>query len=87
MMVKTVVAWVRWFDASYQRGECSRQELVRRVELESAGLLVEEDDEGISIALDRYEADGVFRYIENIPRQNIISIRKLTVPGAKTRTG
>ena len=67
MMVKTVVAWVRWFDASYQRGECAREELVRRVELESAGILIQEDAEGVSIALDRYEGDGTYRYIEHIP--------------------
>lgn len=44
------VAWVRWFDASHQRGECTLDEFVPRVELESAGLLVHEDEESVSIA-------------------------------------
>jgi hypothetical protein len=75
------VAFVRWFDASYQRGECDDSELVTRVEIESAGLLVREDAESVSIALDRYEHDGLWRYIEHIPKVNIIDICRLTVPG------
>jgi len=74
------LAWVRWFDASYQRGECTDQELVPRVEMESAGLLVQEDEESISIALDRYPEDGLWRYIEHIPKVNILAIHRLSPP-------
>jgi len=70
---------VRWFDASYQRGECSLEELVPRVEIESAGLLVHEDSDTVSIALDQYDADRTWRYIEHIPKVNILRMRRLTV--------
>jgi hypothetical protein len=74
---KKTVVWVRWFDASYQRGECSTEDLVTRVELESAGLLVREDEESISLALDRYDGDERWRYIEHIPKVNVRQIRRL----------
>ena len=70
------VVLVRWLDASYQRGECTDDELNPRVELESAGLLVREDDDFISIALDRYGGDRTWRYIEHIPKVNVIEIRR-----------
>lgn len=75
---KTLV-YVRWFDASYQRGECDLSELTTQVELESAGLLVREDEESISIALDSYRNDGTWRYIEHIPKVNVRKIRRVTV--------
>jgi hypothetical protein len=76
---KRTVAVVCWFDASYQRGECTDAELVPRAEIKSAGLLVCEDDESISIALDRYDADGLWRYIEHIPKVNVRHIRRVEV--------
>jgi hypothetical protein len=75
----TTSAWVRWFDASYQRGECAREDLVPRVEIQSAGLLIHEDDESISLALDQYDKDQVWRYIEHIPKVNVRQIRKMHV--------
>lgn len=76
---KTRVVWVRWFDASYQPGECTDDDLVPRVVLESAGLLVREDADTVSFALDRYEGDRTWRHVAHIPRVNIIKIRRLTV--------
>lgn len=77
---KTVtLVWVRWFDASYQRGECTDSELVTKVELESAGLLVREDEESVSIAMDSYVNDRTWRHIEHIPKVNILRIKRLTV--------
>jgi hypothetical protein len=73
------VVWVRWYDASYQRGECTLDELVPKVEIESAGILVREDDEFISLALDRYTEDSTWRYIEHIPKVNVRQVKKLSV--------
>jgi hypothetical protein len=70
------IAFVRWFDASYQRGECTIDELVTRVEIESAGLLVREDEESISLAIDRYSEDETWRYISHIPKVNVLEIRR-----------
>jgi hypothetical protein len=80
MSDQLIIAWIRWFDASYQRGECSLDELVTDVEVESAGLLIHEDEESVSLALDSYPADSVYRYIEHIPRVNIREIRKMPIP-------
>jgi hypothetical protein len=71
------VVVVEWSDASYQRGECTEAELVPRVEIVSAGLLVREDAGSITIALDRYEADGLWRYIEHIPKACVRRVRRM----------
>jgi len=76
---KVTLAYVTWFDASYQRGECTSDELVPQVELQSAGLLVRENEETVSIALDSYTNDGTWRYIEHIPKVNIRRIRRIKV--------
>lgn len=70
---------IRWFDASYQRGECTAGDLVPRVELESAGFLVREDGKSISVALDRYCGDQTWRHIEHIPKVNVLEIRRAVV--------
>lgn len=77
MKKRFVIAVVTWFDASYQRGECSIDELVPRVILESAGFLIREDADSVSIGMDYYPEDETWRHIENIPRVNIIKIRKI----------
>jgi hypothetical protein len=76
---KRILVWIRWYDASYQRGECNEDELVTKVEVESAGILVKEDADFVSLALDQYEADRVWRYIEHIPKVNIRQMRKIAV--------
>lgn len=76
---KKTLVYVRWFDASYQRGECTLEEMVTRVELESAGLLVQETEDSVSIALDEYLEDGTWRYIEHIPKVNILRMEKVSV--------
>lgn len=73
------LAYVRWFDCSYQQGEHRTNELVTRVDLHSGGLLVREDDESISIALDRYDDDDTWRHIQHIPKVNVISIQRFPV--------
>jgi len=73
---KLVLVWVHWFDASYQRGESTDDELTPRFELESGGLLVREDGESISIATDCHVDDRIWRHISHIPKPNIIRIRR-----------
>jgi len=75
---KTIIH-VRWFDASHQHGECTQDELVSKVVLESAGLLIREDRESLSIALNHHEANGVWRYIEHIPKVNVLEEKRFTV--------
>lgn len=73
------LVYVRWTDASYQRGECSLADMVPRVEVESAGILVAEDDETISIALDHYAAESTWRSIEHIPKVLVVKVRRFKV--------
>lgn len=68
------IAYIRWFDASYQRGELTEDEIEPRVELESAGLLIRKDRNTVSIAIDHYRDDGSWRHIANIPRVNITEL-------------
>jgi hypothetical protein len=75
----TTLVWVRWFDASYQHGECTVDELVSKVELESAGLLVAEDAKTVSLALDYYQADDTWRHIQHIPKVNVIRMKKVVI--------
>lgn len=82
---KTTLAYVEWFDASYERGECHIDEITPRVELKSAGLLMREDEHTISIALDVYDDDpslhsqGLWRYIQHIPKVNVKRIKRIQV--------
>ena len=76
---KRTLALIKWFDASYQRGECTKDEFVTRVELESAGILVQENADTISIALDRYAGDDTYRHIEHIPKVNVLSVRRIVL--------
>lgn len=73
------VVFVRWFDASYQRGECTDDELNPIVEMQSAGLLVREDADTLSIALDRYDGDRTWRHIEHIPKVNVRKVKRFRV--------
>ena len=77
-MCKTLV-YIEWIDASYQRGECTDEELRQFVKLQTAGLLVAEGKEFISVALDRYAEDKFWRYIEHIPKVNIKKIKKFKI--------
>ena len=76
---KRQLVFVTWFDALYQRGELTEDELVTRVEMESGGLLVREDKETISIALDYY--DGAWRHVSHIPKVNVKKIKRFKLPG------
>jgi hypothetical protein len=73
------LAYVLWEDASFQRGECADEDLVPRVVIESAGLFVREDDESVSVALDHYQTDGLWRYIEHIPKALILQFKKVDI--------
>jgi hypothetical protein len=77
---------VKWEDASYQRGECTIDELVPRVCIETVGILVREDDKTISVALDWHEDDKVWRYIQHIPKVNVKKIERL-YPKKTSRRG
>lgn len=71
-------AYIRWFDASYQRGECDESDLVDHVVLHSFGVLVRESEVSYSIAMDQYDGDKTWRYIEHIPKVNVLSIQKVS---------
>lgn len=72
-----VAVYVKWFDASYQRGECDESDLIDHVVLHSFGILIRESETSYSIAMDQYDADRTWRYIEHIPKVNVLSIQRV----------
>jgi len=81
--MSTVVCWVKWRDACYNGGEYTEQEMGGLAQCESAGILVRENPEYISLALDYFPDDGQhiksWRRIMNIPKVNIIKERRFEV--------
>ena len=71
----THLTWVRWDDASYERGEKEPKEFIGKAKLETAGLWAAEDDETISLALDREVGEETFRHIAHIPKKLILKRR------------
>jgi len=71
---KRKIAYVRWCDASYQRGEITKSEVVPHIELESVGMLIRQDADTVSIGLDYNPLDKSWRFVLNIPRANIVSM-------------
>lgn len=72
------VAVVTWIDSCYQRGEADVEDIEPFVILHSAGHLVKETEESISLAIDRYGGDVAlpFRYISSIPKVCIREMRE-----------
>ncbi len=77
------LVYLRWFDSSIYKGDpCDVDELEGMVENESAGLLVKEDDESITIALDRCLTTEQVRLVLCVPNTNIRSIKSFEVGDA-----
>jgi hypothetical protein len=79
------LVFVRWLDASFQADECTDDELHPGIIVESAGILAREDDESISLALDLYPQQGIWRRIQHIPKPFILELRKVRVPTSSSR--
>lgn len=72
--------YVRWIDSSYQRGEADLDELDDSgVVLETAGFLVRETDDTLSIALDRYHGETIYRHIVHIPRVLVRQLIRIAI--------
>lgn len=74
---KTTIAYVRWFDSSITHGEtCMPEEAYGILENESVGVLVLEDEESITLAMDRCLDTSGLRCTICIPKVNVRSIRR-----------
>jgi len=74
---QTTIAYVRWFDSAIYKGDpCQPDQLTGTTENESAGILVSEDDNTITIALDRCLDTKDVRLVLCVPKANILSIRR-----------
>ena len=72
------VVYLRWFDSSIYKGEaCQPDQLTGFCQNESAGLLVSEDSDSITIALDRCLDNGDVRLILCVPKANVLEVRHL----------
>lgn len=76
----TVVA-VRWFDASFLRGEVTEEELKNRQPpwMVSSGTFIAEDKDSITLGNDYNEADRTWRFVLTIPKVNVVRVRKTRV--------
>jgi hypothetical protein len=73
----TTIVYVRWFDSAIYKGEACHPDLLGGAcENESAGVLVREDDDSITIALDRCLDTGDVRLVLCVPRANVLSVRR-----------
>lgn len=69
-----IIVMVEWVDASYESGPVTRSDLDGLCRMKTAGWLVAEDEERVSIAADHIpEGDGRFRNVTHIPKTGIIS--------------
>jgi hypothetical protein len=71
------VVLVEWRDASSEEGPLLPGELTPCVELRTAGILVREDADSVSVAQDYCPADERFRKVIHIPRPMIRAVRRL----------
>lgn len=71
------VVFIRWKDASYERGEKTAGEIEPGCVLHSSGILIKEDDEFVSMATDFFPEEETYRHITHIPKVNILAIRKM----------
>jgi len=77
------IIYIKWHDASYQRGECSIDDLKSEVILESAGLLIQETDTEYCLSLDFYPRQMTWRHIEHIPKVMVLEVVKFPLPEKK----
>lgn len=77
--------FVRWLDASFQASECTIDELHPGIIVESAGILAREDDDSISLALDSYPQQGIWRRTQHIPKPFILELRRMNVVTSSSR--
>ncbi len=75
---KYPVYYVRWFDSAIYTGRVEVDDLDGPVEEESAGFLVKEDDQSITLALCRGMDNDTLRLILCIPRVNVRVMSLLT---------
>lgn len=74
------LAYIRWFDSAiWREGEHQAEELDGYVEQESAGLLVQETEKDVTIALDHCLDTQYLRLILCIPKANIRAMRKVRI--------
>jgi hypothetical protein len=71
------LVFVRWLDASFQTSEGTHDEWNPGIIVQSAGILARDDDDSISLALDWYPQQKLWRRIQHIPKPYIFELRKI----------
>jgi hypothetical protein len=74
------LAYIRWFDSAIYKGEaCQPEQIAGACENESAGLLLKEDANEITIALDRCLDTKDVRLVLCVPKANVRQIRRCRI--------
>jgi hypothetical protein len=69
------VIYIRWLDASFQASDLTADEMNVHCEIENVGFLVREADGYVSMAMGHYRPGEQWRYIQHIPKVNILEMR------------
>jgi hypothetical protein len=76
----TDLAYIRWFDSAiYPEGCFPAEDLTGYKENESCGILVQETDDSVSVALDRCLDTKNLRQVLCVPKANIRVFRRMKV--------
>lgn len=73
------ITLLEWIDASGQTGPVSRSELCGPLPLLTAGFLVCESDESISVCQDYIPKHDEFREVQHILKKNVIKRKEFKV--------
>lgn len=80
----TTIAYVRWFDSAIYTGEaCQADDLTGYSEMESAGVLLQEDDDKITLSVDRSLETQNVRLVICIPKANVREIQRFRVTSSR----
>lgn len=73
-----IITIIKWLDASSQRGPLSKDEFIKGKILLTCGILVDEDNETISLAQDCCERDDEYREVVHVPKIYILERQDMT---------
>lgn len=77
----TTIAYVRWFDSAIYHDPCQLEDLSGYCENESAGLLIAQDADKITLAVDRCLDTKEIRMVLCIPMVNVRRVRLVEITG------
>ena len=79
MSMEAKIVQVTWIDASHQTGPLDKSQIQVGLLLSTAGWLVIESEDSISIAQDYCADDDDWRHVTTIPKSYVVNMRQVKV--------